>query len=87
MDGIPRSRLPTRSEAGELQIPATLPVMEIVRVGCSALDGQPVEVTQAVIPGDRVEMVHELPRDSPAPLPWPEDQAMSAKARAEGQGA
>lgn len=82
-----RSRLPTRSEAAELQIPASLPVMEIVRVGCSALDGQPVEVAQAVIPGDRVEMVHELPRDSPTPWPWPEDQGMNAKVRAEGQGA
>jgi hypothetical protein len=32
------------------------------RVGRSALDGDPVEVTEYVIPSDRVETVHELHR-------------------------
>ncbi len=57
-----RARLPTRGEATELQIPVTMPVMEIVRVGRSALDGDPVEVTECVIPSDRVETAHELHR-------------------------
>ena len=51
----------------------TMPVMEIVRVGRSALDGDPVEVTEYVIPSDRVETVHELHRDESAAWPWPED--------------
>lgn len=68
-----RARLPTRSEAVELAIPVTLPVLEIVRVGRSALDGEPVEVTEYVIPSDRVETVHELHRDESAVWPWPED--------------
>jgi GntR family transcriptional regulator len=55
-----RARLPSRGEAAELQVPVTMPVMEIVRVGRSALDGNPVEVTECVIPGDRVETVQEL---------------------------
>lgn len=68
-----RARLPTQTEAAELQIPVTLPVLEIVRVGRSALDGEPVEVTEYVIPSDRVETVHELHRDESAVWPWPED--------------
>jgi GntR family transcriptional regulator len=68
-----RARLPAGTEAAELQIPATMPVMEIVRVGRSALDGEPVEVTEYVIPSDRVETVHELHRDESAAWPWPED--------------
>jgi hypothetical protein len=61
-----RSRMPTKSEAAELQIPVTIPVLEIVRVGRSALDDEPVEVTETVIPSDRVETVHELHRDESA---------------------
>jgi len=68
-----RARMPTSSEAAELQIPVTLPVMEIVRVGRSALDGEPVEVTEYVIPSDRVEMVQVLQRDESAAWPWPDD--------------
>ncbi len=68
-----RARLPSTAEAAELQIPVTMPVMEIVRVGRSALDGDPVEVTEYVIPSDRVETVHELHRDESAAWPWPED--------------
>jgi GntR family transcriptional regulator len=68
-----RARLPTTGEAAELQIPVTMPVMEIVRVGRSALDGDPVEVTEYVIPSDRLETVHQLYRDGSAAWPWPED--------------
>jgi DNA-binding GntR family transcriptional regulator len=68
-----RARLPSKGEASELQIPVTMPVMEIVRVGRSALDGEPVEVTEYVIPSDRVETVHELFRDESAAWPWPEE--------------
>lgn len=68
-----RARLPSTDEAVELQIPVTLPVMEIVRVGRSALDGEPIEVTEYVIPSDRVETMHELHRDESAAWPWPND--------------
>jgi len=68
-----RARMPAKSEAAELQIPITLPVLEIVRVGRSALDSEPVEVTEYVIPSDRVETVHELHRDESAGWPWPGD--------------
>lgn len=69
-----RARKPTKDEAAELQIPVTLPVMEFVRIGRSALDGEPVEVTETVIPGDRVEGMHDLQRDPSARWPWPEDE-------------
>jgi DNA-binding GntR family transcriptional regulator len=68
-----RARLPAKGEAVELQIPMTMPVLEIVRVGRSASDGEPVEVTEYVIPSDRVETVHELHRDESAAWPWPDD--------------
>jgi GntR family transcriptional regulator len=68
-----RARMPSKGEAVELQIPVTMPVMDIVRVGRSALDDEPVEVTEYVIPSDRVETVHELHRDESATWPWPED--------------
>lgn len=66
-----RARVPTNPEAAELQIPITLPVLEIVRVGRSALDSEPVEVTEYVIPSDRVEVVQSLERDESAVWPWP----------------
>lgn len=55
-----RARVPRDAEPTELQIPAALPVMEIVRVSHSGRDGEPVEVTQLVIPADRAEIVHQL---------------------------
>ena len=58
-----RARMPTKAEADLLQIPVTLPVLEIVRVGTSAKDGKPIEVTMYVIPSDRVEQVVVLERD------------------------
>jgi DNA-binding GntR family transcriptional regulator len=67
-----RSRMPSKQEAELLQIPAVLPVVEIVRIGRSGADGAPVEVTEYVIPSDRVEIVHPLHRDESAAAPWPD---------------
>lgn len=66
-----RARMPAKEEADLLQIPVTLPVLEIVRVGTSARDDLPVEVTMYVIPSDRVEQVMVLERDETAAWPWP----------------
>jgi GntR family transcriptional regulator len=67
-----RARMPSKAEAGLLQIPLVLPVVEVVRVGRSGADGLPLEVTEYVIPSDRVEIVHPLQRDESATDPWPE---------------
>lgn len=67
-----RARMPAKKEADLLQIPVTLPVLEIVRVGTSAKDGKPIEVTMYVIPSDRVEQVVVLERDESAAWPWPD---------------
>jgi GntR family transcriptional regulator len=67
-----RGRLPTPEEAAELQIPLSVPVLEIVRVGRSGSTQKPVEVTVYVIPSDRVETVQVLERDESAKDPWPE---------------
>jgi DNA-binding GntR family transcriptional regulator len=67
-----RARMPAKDEAGLLQIPVTLPVLEIVRVGRSARDDQPIEVTVHVIPSDRVETFQVLHRDESATWPWPD---------------
>jgi len=64
--------MPAKDEADLLQIPMTLPVLEIVRVGRSAKDNQPIEVTMYVIPSDRVETFQVLHRDESATWPWPE---------------
>jgi DNA-binding GntR family transcriptional regulator len=69
-----RARMPAKEEADLLQIPMTLPVLEIVRVGTSAKDGRAIEVTMYVIPSDRVEQVVVLERDESARWPWPEDE-------------
>lgn len=66
-----RARMPTKEEADLLQIPVTLPVLEIVRVGTSAKDGLPIEVTLYVIPSDRVEQVVKLERATGSEWPWP----------------
>ena len=63
---------PLSELADLLQIPVTLPVLEIVRVGTSAKDGRPIEVTMYVIPSDRVEQVVVLKRDESAAWPWPD---------------
>ncbi|MCP2336267.1 GntR family transcriptional regulator [Actinomadura rupiterrae] len=64
-----RARMPNAEEAGLLQIPVSLPVWEIVRIGYSAKDENAVEVTQVVIPSDRMEEVCRLRRDPSAQ--WP----------------
>ena len=68
-----RARMPSQDEATLLQIPRGLPVMEVVRVGRSAKDDRPIEVTMYVIPSDRVEMTVALQRDESATWPWPDD--------------
>lgn len=68
-----RARLPSPDEAAELQIPLSIPVLEIVRVGRSGSTGQAIEVTVYVIPSDRVETIQVLERDDAAKEPWPED--------------
>ncbi|WP_188126998.1 GntR family transcriptional regulator [Actinoplanes lobatus] len=67
---IHRARVPSKEEADVLGIPASLPVLEIVRVGSSGSDGKPVEVTEFVVASDRVETVHVLHRDPGAQQPW-----------------
>ena len=64
-----RARMPSKEEADLLQIPVTLPVLEIVRVGTSAKDSQPIEVTMCVIPSDRLEQVVILEREETAASP------------------
>ena len=79
-----RARLPTKERGGRVADPVTMPVLEIVRVGRSASDGDPVEVTEYVIPSDRVETVHELHRDESAAWPWPEETpARATRTRSE----
>jgi GntR family transcriptional regulator len=67
-----RARMPTPDEARLLEIPTSLPVLEIVRQGISGGDGQPIEVTEYVVASDRVETVHVLHRDESAQSPWPD---------------
>jgi DNA-binding GntR family transcriptional regulator len=68
-----RARMPSKQEAAVLEIPTSLPVLEIVRQGVSGADNLPVEVTEYVIASDRVETVHILRRDESAQDPWPGD--------------
>ncbi|WP_412753614.1 GntR family transcriptional regulator [Krasilnikovia sp. M28-CT-15] len=76
---IHRARMPTKDEAALLDIPTSLPVLEIVRVGTSGTDNQPVEVTEYVIASDRVETVHVLHRDESAKEPWPDSDAAGGR--------
>jgi GntR family transcriptional regulator len=62
-------RTPTPEEARLLEIPPSLPVVELTRVGTSARTHRPVEVTVCTIPSDRVELVADLERDPTAR--WP----------------
>jgi DNA-binding GntR family transcriptional regulator len=73
-----RCRMPTSQEADQLQIPVTIPVLEITRVGTSARDSRPIEVTQYVIPSDRVEQIIVLERDPDAAWPEPDEPGASA---------
>jgi DNA-binding GntR family transcriptional regulator len=67
-----RARQATRKEAAELEIPVSMWVLEIVRVGRSGTTLKPVEVTTYVIPADRIETVQVLERDEAAREPWPD---------------
>lgn len=69
---IHRARMPTKDEAGLLEIPTSLPVLEIVRVGTSGRDDKPIEVTEYIVASDRVETVHVLHRDESAQDAWPD---------------
>ncbi|GAA4081540.1 GntR family transcriptional regulator [Actinomadura miaoliensis] len=66
-----RVRMPTVEERKLLLIPSSLPVWEIVRVSYSAKDEKAVDVTQVIIPGDRMEEVAQLRRDDSARWPHP----------------
>ncbi|MDX3232861.1 GntR family transcriptional regulator [Streptomyces sp. ME19-01-6] len=66
---VTRVRMPSPEEAKLLEIPTSMPVMELILVGRSGRDNQPIEVTIRVIPGDRVELVADLIRDESAK--WP----------------
>jgi len=66
-----RARNATPEEAKLLGIRVGKAVMEYTRQGWSGSDDKPVEVTQYVIDGDRVESVQVLERDESATLPWP----------------
>ena len=57
-----RVRMPTAEEARLVEMPDTMPVMEVCRVGVSAKTGAPIEATVCIIPGDRVELVTKLRR-------------------------
>ncbi|MEU8437812.1 GntR family transcriptional regulator [Streptomyces sp. NPDC029216] len=64
-----RSRLPSREEAGLLDISPESPVFELVWVGTSHSTERVIEVTVRVIPADRVELVSDLTRHETAQ--WP----------------
>jgi DNA-binding GntR family transcriptional regulator len=69
-----RARMPSEEEARLLEIPVSLPVLEIVRQGISGLDEMPVEVTEYVLASDRVETVMVLERDEAATQPWTDEE-------------
>ena len=75
-----RVRMPSREEARLLEIPPSLPVLDLTRVGTSARTRRPVEVTVCVIPSDRVELVSELERDPSAQWPTAPVNASSREA-------
>jgi GntR family transcriptional regulator len=83
---IHRARMPTKDEAGLLEIPTSLPVLEIVRVGTSGHDGKPIEVTEYIVASDRVETVHILHRDESAQNPWPDADTAVPTVRQETAG-
>lgn len=69
-----RARMPSKEEAQLLEIPMSLPVLEIVRQGTSGGDGKPVEVTEYILASDRVETVMALEREPDARTPWPAEE-------------
>ncbi|SDT37945.1 GntR family transcriptional regulator [Actinoplanes derwentensis] len=75
---IHRARMPTKDEAALLEIPTSLPVLEIIRVGTSGADDKPVEVTEYVVASDRVETFHVLHREGDANDPWPDPESQGS---------
>jgi len=69
-----RVRMPTSEEARLVDMPDSMPVLEVARVGTSARTNAPVEVTLCVIPADRVELVQELRRAPGARWPRAEQE-------------
>lgn len=69
-----RTRMPYEEEARLLEIATSMPVMEMTLVGRSGHTGEALEVTIRVIPGDRVELVSELVRDTSAA--WPRKEGV-----------
>ena len=67
-----RARNADPVEAKALGIRVGKAVMEYTRQGWSGKDEKPVEVTQYIIDGDRVESVQVLERDESAKPPWPD---------------
>jgi len=65
-------RMPSSEEARQVDMPTAMPVVERCRVGTSARTKAPIEVTVAVIPADRIEIVTELKRARSAR--WPRDE-------------
>jgi GntR family transcriptional regulator len=64
-----RTRMPTREEAKLLEIPTSMPVLEVTTTGISARTGKPAEISVRVIPGDRAEIASKLQRGPSAR--WP----------------
>jgi GntR family transcriptional regulator len=60
------ARMPTKEEAGLLDMPMRIPVNEVIRVAVSAATSRPVEVSVIVMPSDRVRHVVHLKRDETA---------------------
>ncbi|MBA8957714.1 GntR family transcriptional regulator [Actinomadura namibiensis] len=73
-----RARMPTPEEARQVDMPDTMPALELARVGTSARTNAPIEVTICVIPADRVEIATELKRARSAQ--WPLDSPDSQQA-------
>lgn len=67
-----RARMPTPEEARQVGMPAAVPVIERARVGVSGRSKKAIEVSIAVIPADRIEVVLELKRAPSARWPRPD---------------
>ncbi|WP_228983512.1 GntR family transcriptional regulator [Streptomyces sp. DH12] len=66
---VVRTDRPTAEEAQLLEISRLLPVWRQFTIGISGRTNQPVEVTAAVIPGERIEYATKLRRDGSSR--WP----------------
>lgn len=68
-DEVTRTRMPSKEEAKLLEMPPSMPVLEMTTIGTSARTEQPVEVSVRVIPADRAEIISKLQRAASAR--WP----------------